>query len=324
MTARMTTPGPFFVGGTGRSGTTHLTAVLGQHPVVYALPEETRFLIDPGGLEDLAHALTVGYTPYHGDDALRRFDRLMRETLAGLSRTALRGWDLPSMVGTDRYWAALDRLWERLVWYTFDESIPVDRLMIPPSPFELTTHRRIMPRYFGDRPALIAILRDFVTELFAGAAAAHGKQTWCEKTPLNILSAPFLWELFPEATVVHIMRHPVSVVASHLHQPWAPADLWQIIAWLSPIYERWFRLRDALDLDHTRLVEVRLEDLADDWPRRRRLLFEALGLDDAETPSGFDRAAVHHRDDQLSDDECAFVVRELGWAMERLGYAPSP
>jgi hypothetical protein len=98
----MRSPGPFFVGGTGRSGTTRLTTVLGQHPSVYALPGETRFLIDPGGLEDLARALTEAYTPYHGDDALRRFDRLMRETLTGRSLTAFRGWDLPSIVGAGR------------------------------------------------------------------------------------------------------------------------------------------------------------------------------------------------------------------------------
>jgi hypothetical protein len=65
-------------------GTTHLSNVIGQHPAVYALPDETHFVIDPGGLEDLAHALTGAYTPLHGDDALRRFDRLMRVTLAGL------------------------------------------------------------------------------------------------------------------------------------------------------------------------------------------------------------------------------------------------
>ncbi len=130
-------------------------------------------------------------------------------------------------------------------------------------------------------------------------------------------------ELFPEATVVHIMRHPVSVAASHLHQPWAPAELWQVVAWLSPIYERWFRIRDALDLEQTRLIEVRLEDLAGDWPRQRQLLFEALGLYDAETPAGFERAAVDHRDSQLSPDERAFVVSELRWAMDRLGYDPS-
>jgi len=320
----MTTPGPFFIGGTGRSGTTRLRTVLGQHPAVYALPDETRFLIDPGGLEDLAHALTGAYTPYHGDDALRRFDRLMRVTLTGQSQTAFRDRDLPSLVGASRYWAALDRLREQLVWYAFDEGIPDDGQVPPHSPDDPAPHRRIVPRYFDDRPTLIAILRGFVEELFAGVAVAQGKQTWCEKTPFNVLSAPFLWELFPEATVVHIMRHPVAVVASHLHQPWAPAELWQVVAWLAPIYVRWFRIRDALDLQHTRLVEVRLEDLAEDWPRQRRLLFETLGLDDVETPAGFERPAVHHRDSQLSADERAFVVSELRWAIERLGYAPSP
>ncbi|MCC6179045.1 MAG: sulfotransferase [Chloroflexi bacterium] len=321
---RVTTPGPFFVGGTGRSGTTHLRNVLGQHPAVYALPDETRFLIDPGGLEDLAHALTGAYTPFHAEDALRRFDRLMRVTLTSQSQAPFRGRDLPSMLGASRYWAALDRLREQLVWYAFDEGIADDGRMPPLSPYEPSVHHRIVPRYFDDRPILIAILRGFVEELFGGATAAQGKLTWCEKTPFNVLSAPFLWELVPEATVVHIMRHPVAVVASHLHQPWAPDELWQVVAWLTPIYTRWFRIRDALDLEHTRLVEVRLEDLAEDWPRQRRLLFEALGLDDVETPSGFERPAVRHRDSQLSADERTFVVSELGWAIERLGYSPSP
>ena len=148
----MTTPGPFFIGGTGRSGTTRLATVLGQHPAVYALPDETRFLIDPGGLEDLAHALTGAYTPFHGDDALRRFDRLMRVTLCGHSQTEFRGWDLPSMVGAPRYWAALDRLWEQLVWYAFDVGIPTDGQMPPRSRYEPTTYRRVVPRYFDDRP----------------------------------------------------------------------------------------------------------------------------------------------------------------------------
>jgi hypothetical protein len=66
-----------------------------------------------------------------------------------------------------------------------------------------------------------------------------------------------------------------------------------------------------------------LEDLADDWPRQRWLLFETLGLDDVETPAGFERSAVDHRDSPLSADERAFVVSELRWAIERLGYDPS-
>jgi hypothetical protein len=55
--------GPLFVGGTGKCGTSQLTRVLGEHPQVYALEWESRFLVDPGGFEDLARALTVAYTP---------------------------------------------------------------------------------------------------------------------------------------------------------------------------------------------------------------------------------------------------------------------
>jgi omega-hydroxy-beta-dihydromenaquinone-9 sulfotransferase len=107
-----------------------------------------------------------------------------------------------------------------------------------------------------------------------------------------VLSTPCRWELFPQATVVHIMRHPFAVVASHLHRSWAPAELWQVRAWLAPVYARWFRIRDALDLHRTRPVEERLEDLAEDWPRQRRLRFEALGLDAVDPAAGFERPPV--------------------------------
>jgi omega-hydroxy-beta-dihydromenaquinone-9 sulfotransferase len=38
---------------------------------------DSRFLVDPGGFEDLARALTVAYTPYHPDDALGRLAWLL-------------------------------------------------------------------------------------------------------------------------------------------------------------------------------------------------------------------------------------------------------
>jgi hypothetical protein len=313
--------GPIFVGGTGRSGTSQLTRVLGQHPSIYALPDETRFIIDPGGLEDLARALTTSYTPYHGDAALRHFDWVMREHVTGQTATAFHGWRRPAMVGEERYWSALARLWSRLVWYSFDEVVPAVPNSQVTSPYTPATYRRVIPRYFANRAELISILRGFVGELFAGAAAEHGKPIWCEKTPLNLLSVPFLQELFPTSTFVHVMRHPLRVVASHLGQPWAPSDVEGAVNWLLPIYARWFDFRDRPDSRLDQIVEVRLEDLANDWPGQRARLFASLGLPDADTIDGFEPSIVYRRDEQLSPTNRAYVVKELGWAIKRLGYA---
>jgi hypothetical protein len=45
--------GPIFVGGTGRSGTTVTSKILGSHSRIHMIPIEVRFIVDPGGLCDL-------------------------------------------------------------------------------------------------------------------------------------------------------------------------------------------------------------------------------------------------------------------------------
>ncbi len=55
----MSTKKPVFIGGTGRSGTTIVARLLGAHPAYHAIPIEVRFLVDPGGLCDLAEGRTT-------------------------------------------------------------------------------------------------------------------------------------------------------------------------------------------------------------------------------------------------------------------------
>ncbi|MBU2665562.1 sulfotransferase [Actinoplanes bogorensis] len=52
-------PGPVFVAGTGRSGTSRIADIIGEHPLIHRIPIETRFIPDPGGLRDAADALSV-------------------------------------------------------------------------------------------------------------------------------------------------------------------------------------------------------------------------------------------------------------------------
>ncbi|MGN6173744.1 MAG: sulfotransferase family protein [Streptosporangiaceae bacterium] len=254
------------------------------------------------GFEDLARALTVAYTPYHADDALRRLAWLLNERLTGQTSEAFRGWGLAGEIGPEHYRAATDRLWERLAWYEFDEAVPPlsyrhGRWQYAPG--EARTDRRVVARYYPDRAELIAILRDFTSGLFATAARRTGKRTWCEKTPFSLLSIPFLNELFPEAAVVVIMRHPYQVAASHLDQPWAPSTLDGVLNWLEPVYRRWLAQRAAL-LDDPRYVEVKAENLAARWPASRRELFGRLGLPDADTPSTFTAGRLDHREGQFN------------------------
>lgn len=314
--------GPFFVAGTGRCGTSQLTRVLGEHPVVHALVWESRFLVDPGGFEDLARALTVAYTPYHADDALRRLDWLLNQRLTGQSFEAFRGWGLAAEFGQRRYRAACDRLWQRLTWYEFDEGVPPlsnRHRRWQHAPGEPRSLRRVVARYFPDRAELTGILREFTESLFGGAARRAGKPTWCEKTPFSLLSIPFLLELFPEATVVVTTRHPYQVAASHLDQFWAPPDLDRVLNWLEPVYQRWLAHRGQLASD-PRYVEVKAEGLAAGWPASRADLFGRLGLPDAPTASGFTPSRLSHRDGQLSAAQRGQAAARLGWAAEALGY----
>jgi hypothetical protein len=76
--------------------------VLGEHPQVHALERESRFLVDPGGFEDLARALTVAYTPFHADDALGRLAWLLNVQLTGHSEEVFRVPALPAAASAGR------------------------------------------------------------------------------------------------------------------------------------------------------------------------------------------------------------------------------
>jgi omega-hydroxy-beta-dihydromenaquinone-9 sulfotransferase len=319
----MSAAAPIFVAGTGRSGTSQLADILGEHPQIHRIPIETHFIVDPGGLRDLADALTIRYDPYVGDDALRRLNDILTVRMPG-RRDRDRGHTVPQAIGERRYWDAVGRLWPELVAATFDESVPAagsghaDR---PPGPLEPRSHRRVVARYFSDRRELIAILRRAVDTMFAGAAADAGKPTWCEKTPFNLMCMDFLWELVPEATIVHIKRHPVAVVASHVDQPWAPPTVDGALAWLKPLYDRWLAWRATAELTGRRYVEMRAEDLAADWPEQRRALFELLGVDDFATRSTFESHVLGNRDNQFDPATRESVERTLGGVIAAMGYA---
>src|ERR671917_152318 len=119
----MSAPSPIFVAGTGRSGTSQLADILGQHPQIHRIPIETRFIIDPGGLRDLADALTTRYDAFVGEDALRRLSDLLTVRLPGrLDRD--RGHTVPQAIGERHCWDAGGRLRSGPGACADDEPVP--------------------------------------------------------------------------------------------------------------------------------------------------------------------------------------------------------
>jgi len=317
--------GRIFIAGTGRSGTSRLARLLGSHQRIYGVKNEARFIIDPDGLEDLVDTLSRRYTMYHSDQALKRFDRMMRETLVGLTENAFRSWHLDKNFGRDLYFSTLNAFVAQLIDYEFDEVVPADSLFNPTNaywPSQNKAYRRVVGKYYAQRETIVALCRDFVDELFGAAAVAAGKDMWCEKTPLNLLSIPFLWELFPSAKIVHIKRDPRGVAYSLTRQTWAPGNIEDALKILLPIYDRWQALKGSLELPPDRYIEIESELFFSDFDNQSRKLLDWLGAG----PSAMDIADISASRidawrDKISAAQLATCNHQLSPYLALMGYA---
>ena len=136
---------------------------------------------------------------------------------------------------------------------------------------------------YADRADLVAAVRAMCDVVFAGAAErAGGPPYLIERTPAHAHELPLISEVYPDASVVHIIRDGRDVALSLLEQPWGPATIAEAAEeWRSSIVDA-----RAGAPRFARAVEVRYEDLLA-APRRTVLaLFAGLGL----APAGLDEA----------------------------------
>lgn len=336
-----------FIGGTGRSGTTILYNVLRCQEEIHALPHEMRFLIDPDGLIDLVDALTDSYSPVRAREAVYRFERLMRVYLTVPDRAPYQSFDFHGLFGREHYEAKLDEFLARLVeggyegtdwvvkpqeegrlvaWAKRLQSVG-QRLrgrQAIPARVDLRRDRLALVRYFADRSRLVVAVAEFVDELFLSAAARHGKETWCEKTPHNFLHLGFLQELFPHSVAVHVKRDPRGVVQSLCKQFWAPSDLEGACSYLRSIYERWFDERGRADLSPERFLEIKLEDFADSPEDSLRRVTTLCGVAHRfQDPPEISAQKVNYWRDTLGADDRRRIEELLGDWIERMGYEVS-
>lgn len=105
------------------------------------------------------------------------------------------------------------------------------------------------------------LTRDNVGELYTAVmrakAAQYGKPRWGDKTPSHTANLDRIFEDFPDARVIRIVRDPRDVVASLARMPWATDSINGGTTLC--------RMEHRQSLDYTdRIHKVRLEDLIAD------------------------------------------------------------
>lgn len=333
-----------FIGDTGRSGTSILYSVLGCHEAIHSFPTEMRFLVDPDGLRTLVDSLSVHYSPTLARETFFRFERLMRLYLTIPERRPYQNFDIANWLGQDYYWQRLDYFCSEILSVEFPGSswtlepqyegrlVNWSRRLQAlyrrvqgesPLPLRLTASRSQLrvPRYFADRSHLVSITADFIDDLFMHAAHEQGKETWCEKTPHNLLYLPFLWELLPESVFIHIKRDPRGVVHSLTKQRWAPGDVENASRLLRDIYVRWDNVKSGLDLCQSRYLEVKLEDFAASPPPVLEKVTSFCGLSNRFTSMPeIQLEKVVHWQEKLSRQQVELINSILGDYIEKWGY----
>jgi hypothetical protein len=332
-----------FVGGTGRSGTWILYRTLGSHREIHTFPTELRFIVDPGGLVELVNRLTINFSPALARDALVRFDKLMREQLASFGMLPYAAIDLPNWLGGDYYWLRLDQfitaitaLEHKARYWTQEKEIEGTLKRVENKFRSITKYiqkngDRINPkknmqlvkeaRYYSIRAELVSLASLFVDDLLQNAAKNNKKNTWCEKTPQNLLHLDFIWELFPESYFIHIKRDPRGVVYSLSNQIWGPNTIVDACKFVDGVYSRWFDLKSVLDFENHRYFELKLEDLANTPSEMLEKLTTVGGFDNQfENPPEIIGEKVNYWKKTISKADINYMNDRLGSIIENMGY----
>lgn len=178
---------------------------------------------------------------------------------------------------------------------------------------------------------------------FAMYAEKHGKARWGDKRPMYAAQMQVVWDLFPQAQFVNVVRDPRACVASMRKLGWYGGRI-------APAVEIWERSIRTVDgwrgrLAADQLLEVRYEDLVAEPEAAAARVAAYLGMasdEDAvaqmlsyhehpETRSERYHANLSRPPDPervsawaeaLAPGEIAFVQGALGTLMRRFGYEP--
>jgi hypothetical protein len=229
---------PVFIGGSGRSGTTVTLNLLQRHPQFHAsLPREIKFLTTRHGLLDLVYtrpfSVEQDFNGFRNNLVTRAFPLLGRNKLDFFTKNLF-----------DRWWSEEGKAGKArgLV-----QSISLETVE--------KTHNQFIQTFAVDRARAA---REFFYTL-ADAQIKKDALYFGDSTPVNMMHADLIHELFPEARFINVLRDGRDVALSVSKERWGPTDPYEALSWWA---KRVHRSAVALkNVNPASVLQFRVEDL---------------------------------------------------------------
>jgi hypothetical protein len=237
---------PVFVGGTGRSGTTVVGDLLGNHSKIRtSTPIEIKFLTNRSGLVDLVFGYNQEIEKKSGKVSILNFRTYRKRKRKEKERFA------NILAEFNRF------IWEK--WWDIDAPPPHGRGLT--SGIDRTDLENLLKRLerelkINRKWAARRFMATFIRQQFEAGDEIY----WVETTPMNIPEANKLQELFPSALFINMVRDPRDVIASLLTKKWGPTTPLEGLDWIE---KRLFAGHEALtQVKPENKITIALEDLA--------------------------------------------------------------
>lgn len=237
---------PVFVGGTGRSGTTVVGDLLGNHSKIRtSTPIEIKFLTNKSGLVDVVFGYSSEIEKSAGKVSIFNFRTYRKRKRKEKERFA------NILAEFNKF------IWEK--WWDIDAPPPHGRGLISGiAKADLENLLKTLERdlKINRKWAARRFMAAFITRQFDAGDEIY----WVETTPMNIPEAHKLQELFPNALFINMVRDPRDVIASLLTKKWGPTTALEGLDWIE---KRLVAGHEALTaIKPEQKITVALEDLA--------------------------------------------------------------
>lgn len=230
---------PIFSGGTGRSGTTIVVNLLARHSQVHSsMPREVRYLCANRGLLDLNFIRKYPVKIPPNSMSHRLIDRL---TTIGIIS--------PIAVFTKQMSTA---------WWSETGKNGNPRGLVQGMEFDELNQvlQEFSPAYRKDK---YAASRNLYIQIAKAQKFAEGTKFFADSTPVNIMNAEYINQLFPESRFINMVRDGRDVAASVVREPWGPKDHISALEWWKNRMLVGFNALKSVPDDHQ--VTIRIVDL---------------------------------------------------------------